>query len=70
MKKLLEIGVKLSLERDLTRLLEEILSCVMELTRCDAGTLYLLDGEELHFRISRNNTLKNYSNGEGMAPYP
>lgn len=70
MKKVLEIGVKLSSERDLERLLEEILSCVMELARCDAGTLYLLDGDVLRFRISRNNTLKNYSNGEGMPPVP
>ncbi len=68
MKKVLEIGVKLSSERDLEPLLEEILSCVMELARCDGGTLYLLDGDMLRFRISRNNTLKNYSNGEGMPP--
>lgn len=70
MKKVLEIGVKLSSERDLERLLEEILSCVMELARCDAGTLYLLDGDVLRFRISRNNTLENYSNGKGMPPVP
>ena len=68
--KILEIGVSLSSERDLNRLLERILRCVMELTRCDAGTLYLLEGEDLHFKISRNNTLKNYSNGEGMPPVP
>lgn len=68
MKKVLEIGVKLSDQRDLDRLLEEILSCVMELANCDAGTLYLLDGGKLHFKISRNNTLQNYSNGEGMPP--
>ena len=54
--------------REQERLLEEILSCVIELARCDAGTLYLLDGDVLRFRISRNNTLKNYSNGEGMPP--
>lgn len=70
MKKMLEIGVLLSSERDLNRLLENILSCVMELSHCDAGTLYLLEEGALHFRISRNNTLKNYSNGEGMPPVP
>ena len=70
MKKVLEIGVKLSSERDLDRLLEEILSCVMELAGCDAGTLYLLDGGVLRFRFSRNLSLKNYSNGGGMAPVP
>lgn len=70
MKKVLEIGVKLSSEQDLERLLEEILSCVMELAQCDAGTLYLLDGDMLRFRISQNHTLKNYSNGAGMPPVP
>lgn len=68
MRKVLEIGIKLSSERDLGQLLEDILSCVMELSRCDAGTLYLLDGDVLRFQISRNNTLQNYSNGEGMPP--
>lgn len=52
--KILEIGVLLSSERDLNRLLEKILSSVMELTRCDAGTLYLLDGDSLRFKIMRN----------------
>ncbi|MDE7221434.1 MAG: GAF domain-containing protein [Oscillospiraceae bacterium] len=70
MRRVLEIGVQLSSERDLNTLLEEVLSCVMELTRCDAGTLYLRDEDTLRFKISRNNTLKNYSNGAGMSPVP
>lgn len=70
MKKVLEIGVKLSSERDLDKLLEDILTCVMELARCDAGTLYLLDKDVLRFQVSRNHTLKDYSNGEGMPPVP
>ena len=45
MKKILEVGVLLSSERDIHQLLEQILSCVMELAHCDAGTLYLLDGD-------------------------
>ena len=57
-KKLLKIGVLLSAERDLNRLLERILECVMDLASCDAGTLYLLDGSSLRFRIMRNHTLK------------
>ena len=39
----LEVGVSLSAERNYNRLLERILLCVMELSNCDAGTLYLLD---------------------------
>lgn len=67
-KKLLQIGVLLSSERDLDRLLEQILECVMELTRCDAGTLYLLEDDKLWFRIMRNNTLKTYSGANGEIP--
>ncbi len=68
MKKILEIGVSLSYERDYNRLLERILQCAMELTFCDAGTLYLCDGEALRFKIMRNDTLKTYSGGDGNWP--
>lgn len=67
-KKLLQIGVQLSAERDLNHLLEQILACVMELANCDAGTLYLLEDNALHFRIMRNNTLKTYSGANGVEP--
>ena len=70
MKKVLEIGVKLSSERDLDRLLEEILSCVMELAGCDAGTLYLLDGGVLRFRFSRNLSLKTTPTAGAWPPSP
>ena len=49
--KILKVGVLLSYERDLNRLLEEILACLMDLAHCDAGTLYLLEGDALRFKI-------------------
>ena len=52
MDKILEIGVLLSSERDLSRLLDQILTSVMELTRCDGGTLYLLDEDCLRFKAN------------------
>ena len=61
----LEVGVSLSAERNYNRLLEKILSCVMELSNCDAGTLYLLEEGALHFKIMRNNTMNTYSGGDG-----
>ena len=67
-KKLLNIGVLLSAERDLNRLLERILDCVMDLAGCDAGTLYLLQEGTLHFRLMRNRTLKTYSGAGGVEP--
>ncbi len=67
-RKILNIGVKLSAERDLNKLLEDILSSVMELAHCDAGTLYLLDGDALTFRILRNHTLHTFAGGDGTLP--
>ena len=68
MRKVLEIGVMLSEEQDPNRLLEKILECVMELARCDAGTLYLLDKDSLRFKIMRNHTLHTYEGGNGVDP--
>lgn len=68
MKKILEIGISLSAESDFNRLWEEILHRAMELTNCDAATLYLLEGEFLFFKILRNNTLNVYAGGDGKNP--
>lgn len=68
LKKVLEIGVLLSSERNIHRLLEEILSGVMELAHCNAGTLYLRDGNFLRFKIMRNDVLHTYSGGDGKDP--
>lgn len=67
-QKILEVGIWLSAERDFNRLLERILTCAMDLTNCDAGTLYLLDREVLRFKIMRNDTLRTYSGGDGQDP--
>lgn len=55
--RILQIGVSLSAERNLDDLLEEILSGVMELAHCDAGTLYLLKDDALHFEIMKSGML-------------
>lgn len=68
MKKILEMGVLLSAERDPNRLLDQILSCVMELAHCDGGTLYLLDGDALRFKIMRTDSLGARSGGDGRDP--
>ena len=74
LKKVLEVGISLSAEKDFNRLLEKILINVMEITNCDAGTLYLLNDSKLHFKIMRNDTLKTYQGGDGkesgLPPVP
>ncbi len=67
-EKLLDIGIALSGEKDLNKLLERILGSVMELTKCDAGTLYLLEENALHFRIMYNHSMQSYQGGDGKVP--
>src|SRR5579863_9008499 len=58
-RRLIELGIALSAERNHHRLLEKILLGAKELTNADGGTLYLVGdgGHELRFMIMRNDTL-------------
>jgi len=68
MKKVLQAGVMLSSERDQNHLLDVVLASVMELANCDAGTLYLLDGEALRFKVMHTNSLGTHSGGDWRDP--
>jgi HD-GYP domain-containing protein (c-di-GMP phosphodiesterase class II) len=59
-----QIGVALSAERDIGRLLELILSKSREITVADAGTLYLVErapesgnGDRLRFKLAQNDSV-------------
>jgi len=54
-----EIGAALSNERNIDRLLEQILLAAKTITRADGGTLYRVnaDSTALHFEIVRNSSL-------------
>ena len=56
---LLRIGVALSRERNINRLLEAILIAAKDITNADGGTLYRMtdDQQALRFEIMRNDTL-------------
>ena len=51
------IGIALSQERDIDKLLETILIAAKNLTHADGGTLYRLDGDKLQFEIVRTDSL-------------
>lgn len=74
LQKILQIGIALSAEKDYNRLLEQILAGAMSLLHCDAGTLYLKNGEFLDFKILRNITMNTYLGGDGkpvgLPPVP
>lgn len=71
--KIYDIGKKLSLEKDINKLLELILGTSMDITSADAGTIYVIidrkssewavyekstDDRLLKFAITRNNSIK------------
>ncbi len=64
-RKILDIAVKLSGEKDYAMLLEGVIGDAMDITGCDAGTLYLLNNSKLDFMILRNNTMNVSMGGNG-----
>ncbi|MBO4781553.1 MAG: HD domain-containing protein [Lachnospiraceae bacterium] len=65
LKRILDIAVSLTAEKSYSKLLEKVISECMEITNCDAGTLYILDEDKLDFMILRNNTMNVYEGGNG-----
>jgi len=55
-EKLLDVGIALSSVRDLDELLDLILSEAQRLTNADSGSVYLVEGDKLIFKVSRSNT--------------
>jgi HD-GYP domain-containing protein (c-di-GMP phosphodiesterase class II) len=71
LQRLNQIGVALSVERDLTVLLERILLEARGFTGADAGTLFLVSGDHLTFAIAQNDTLRSFVGGRyGQANIP
>ena len=74
MDKILDIGIALTAEKDIRVLLKKIIDSAMEITGCDAGTLYLKKDDHLFFTIMANHTLGTYRGGKGevidLPPVP
>ena len=65
MKKQAKIGLALSMEKDINKLLEMIVDAARGMSNADAGTLYIMskDKKRLSFRILQNETLKTRMKG-------
>jgi len=72
LSELLSIGVALSRERDINRLLEAILIAAKDITNADGGTLYRMtdDRQCLRFEIMRNDSLGIAMGGTSGADIP
>jgi len=66
--KLTKVGASLLSERSLSRLLEMIVRESRNVTNADGGTLYVLEDDLLHFKISQNKSLNIYLGGDDGAP--
>ena len=64
------IGIALSQERDITKLLETILMAAKNLTHADGGTLYRLVDGKLQFEIVRTDSLSIAMGGSSGNPVP
>ena len=70
LEQLNEIGTALSKERDITRLLENILNAAKTITHADGGTLYRVtnDRKALQFEILKNDSLNIAMGGSSGKP--
>ena len=57
LKQLIQIGIALTSERNLSTLLERIVAEARRFTNAEAGTLYLRDGDMLRFAVAQNEAL-------------
>lgn len=73
-EKVLDIGIALSKEKNRNKLLDMILDGGMEIANCDGGTLYIQQGDSLHFRVMKTISMKvdKGKNGEiiDLPPVP
>lgn len=71
-KKLNKIGIALSSEINLKVLLDMIVREAREFTNADAGSLYIKEGNKLHFEVAQNDTLDRRLGNEkdAFVPYP
>src|SRR5260221_4353821 len=65
-----QVGVALSKERDISRLLESILCAANNITNADGGTLYRLLDDKLKFEIVLNDSLGIKMGGTSGTPVP
>lgn len=63
-EKLLNIGILLSAQRNMSMLFDTIVTEAMDITNCDGGTLYICEDNVLEFKIMRNNSMNVFKGGK------
>ncbi len=72
--RMIKIAIDLSIEKDFDKLMQKILKEAMAICNCDAGTLYILEDEFLHFHTiftkSKGTTMEEQSANINLPPVP
>lgn len=68
-RKIIDLGFEISQIRDIDLLLEKILKEARIFTNCDAGSIYVREGDSLAFRYAQNDTLQGQLPPGRKLPY-
>ena len=69
LKKIFNVGLEISQIKDIDLLLEKILGEARAFTRCDAGSIYVKEGDCLRFSYAQNDTLQRQLPPGRKLPY-
>lgn len=74
LERMIKIAIELSAEKNFDRLMSKILLEAMDICHCDAGTVYVLEDEFLHFHTmftkSKGTTIEEQNSGNKLPPVP
>ncbi len=69
LRKIIDLGYEISQIKDIDLLLEKILREARGFTNCDAGSIYIREGEKLIFRYAQNDTMQRQLPPGKKLPY-
>ncbi len=69
LRKIIELGFEISQIKDIDLLLEKVLSEAREFTNCDAGSIYVREGDNLKFSYAQNDTMQKQLPPGRKLPY-
>lgn len=69
LRKIIDLGYEISQIKDIDLLLEKILLEARGITNCDAGSIYVCEGDKLVFRYAQNDTMQRQLPPGKKLPY-
>lgn len=69
LRKIIDLGYEISQIKDIDLLLEKILLEARHFTNCDAGSIYVREGDNLVFRYAQNDTMQRQLQPGKKLPY-